>query len=199
MDKQVIIAISREYGSGGHYIAAELAERFGIPLYDHNLLDEMCREKGMDPSKLSRYDEVPRKAFLYRSVRGISNSPEEAVANLQFDFIRDKAKSGESFVIVGRCAEHILREYKCMIPIFILADPQAKVKRIEEVRQMTEEQAWEAMARHDSKRKAYHNHYCDIKWGDSRHYDLCINSTRLGLDTTVDMVERYVQERVKLM
>jgi cytidylate kinase len=198
MGKQVIIAISREYGSGGHYIASQLAERFGIALYDHNLLDEMCRQKGMDPSKLSRYDEVPKKAFLSRTVRGISNSPEEAVANLQFDFLRDKAGSGESFVVVGRCAEHILKANSNMIPIFILADEDAKVKRIEEVRQMDELQAREAMARHDSKRKAYHNHYCDIKWGDSRHYDLCVNSTRLGLDKTVDMLEKYVKERMSL-
>jgi cytidylate kinase len=198
MGKQVIIAISREYGSGGHYIAAQLAERFGIALYDHNLLDEMCREKGMDPSKLSMYDEVPKKKFLSRSVRGMSNSPEEAVANLQFDFLRDKAGSGESFVIVGRCAEHILRANSNMIPIFILGDADAKVKRIETVRQMNEQQAKEAIARHDSKRKAYHNHYCEIKWGDSRHYDMCVNSSKLGLDKTADMLENYIKERMNL-
>jgi cytidylate kinase len=194
MDRQIIIAISREYGSGGHYIAGQLAERFGIALYDHNLLDEMCKEKGLDPSKLSRYDEVPKKVFGSRSVRGMSSSPEEAVANLQFDFLRDKAASGESFVVVGRCAEHVLRDNSSLIPIFIIADEDCKVKRIETVREMDEEQAREAMARHDSRRKAYHNHYCDIKWGDSRHYDLCINSSRLGLDGTVDMLERYVKE-----
>jgi cytidylate kinase len=196
MDKQVIIAISREYGSGGHYIAEQLAGRLGIGLYDHNLLDEMCREKGLDPSTLSRYDEVPKRPFLYRSVRGMSSSPEEAVANMQFDYLRDKAAAGESFVVVGRCAEHIFRENTCMIPIFILADYEDKVKRVEEIRDMDDLQAREAIARHDSKRKAYHNHYCDVKWGDSRAYDLCINSSRLGLDTTVDMIERYVQERL---
>jgi cytidylate kinase len=198
MGKQVIIAISREYGSGGHYIAAQLAERFGIALYDHNLLDEMCRQKGMDPSKLSMYDEVPKKKFLSRSVRGMSNSPEEAVANLQFDFLRDKAGSGESFVIVGRCAEHVLRANSNMIPIFILGDADAKVKRIETVRQMNEQQAKEAIARHDAKRKAYHNHYCEIKWGDSRHYDMCVNSSKLGLDKTADMLENYIKERMNL-
>jgi cytidylate kinase len=198
MSKQVIIAISREYGSGGHYIAQQLAERLGLALYDHNLLDEMCREKGMDPSKLSRYDEVPKRAFGYRTVRGMSSSPEEAVAELQFDFLRSKASSGESFVVVGRCAEHVLRDEEGLIPIFIIADDDAKAKRIEEVRGMDEEQAREAMARHDSRRRAYHNHYCDIKWGDSRHYDLCINSTKLGLDGTVDMLERYVKERTGL-
>jgi cytidylate kinase len=199
MDRQIIIAVSREYGSGGHYIAEQLAKRFDIPLYDHNLLDEVCKEKGLDPSTLSRYDEVPKRRFGSRTVRGMSSSPEEAVANLQFDFLKLKAASGESFVVVGRCAEHVLRENDCLIPVFILADYECKVKRIMEVRQMTEQQAREASARHDSKRKAYHNHYCDIKWGDSRNYDLCINSSRLGLDTTTDMLERYIKERIRLM
>jgi cytidylate kinase len=199
MGRQMIIAISREYGSGGHHIARALAERFGIALYDHNLLDEMCREKGLDPSSLSRYDEVPKKAFLSRTVRGMSSSPEEAVANLQFDFLKQKAASGESFVVVGRCAEHVLRDSGCIIPIFVLGDYDVKVKWVMENRQMTEEQAREAIARHDSRRKAYHNHYCDIKWGDSRHYDLCVNSSRLGLDITTDMLERYIRERVRLM
>ncbi len=196
MGQQIIIAISREYGSGGHYIAAQLAERFGFSLYDHNLLDEMCREKGMNPDMLSKYDEVPKKMFLSRRVRGMSNSPEEAVAHMQFDFLRDKAGSGESFVVVGRCAEHVLRANSNMIPIFILGDEEAKVKRIESVRRMSEEQAKAAMARHDAKRKAYHNHYCDIKWGDSRHYDMCINSSKLGLDGTIDMLENYIKHRI---
>jgi cytidylate kinase len=197
MDRQLIIAISREYGSGGHHIARELAERFGIALYDHNLLDEMCKAKGLDPSHLSRYDEVPRNMFLSRTVRGMSSSPEEAVANMQFDFLKEKAAAGESFVIVGRCAEHVLKDVEGLIPIFVLGDYEPKVKWIMENRQMDEEQARDAIARHDSRRKAYHNHYCDIKWGDSRNYDLCVNSSRLGLDRTADMLENYIRERIK--
>ncbi len=195
MAGQMIIAISREYGSGGHYIAAQLAERFGIALYDHNLLDEMCREKGMNPDLLSKYDEVPKRRLLSRTVRGMSNSPEEAVAGIQFDFLRDKAGSGESFVVVGRCAEHVLKANSNMIPIFILGDVEAKVKRIQTVRQMNEEEAREALTRHDARRRAYHNYYCDIKWGDSRHYDMCINSSKLGLDGTTDMLENYIRHR----
>lgn len=195
MDKQVIIAISREYGSGGHYIAAQLAKRFEYPVYDHNLLDEMCVSKGLDPSLLSRYDEVPKNKLLSRRVRGISNSPEEAVAEMQFDFLREKADSGESFVVVGRCAEHILRDYSGLISFFVIADTDAKIQRLESLRNMSQGEAEAAMARHDSRRRAYHNHYCDIKWGDSRHYDLCINSSRLGIEKTLDLLENYIKER----
>lgn len=196
MGEQVIIAISREYGSGGHFIAAQLAERFGFPIYDHNLLDEMCREKGLNPDLLSRYDEVPKNKLLSRRVRGMSNSPEEAVAEMQFDFLRGKADSGESFVVVGRCAEHVLKDNSNMIPVFILGDREAKIKRIESVRNMNEEEAVAAITRHDFRRKTYHNHYCDIKWGDSRHYDLCINSSKLGIERTTDMLENYIKERI---
>jgi cytidylate kinase len=199
MGRQMIIAISREYGSGGRRIAGELAERFGIALYDHNLLDELCREKGLDPSTLSMYDEAPKRKMLSRTVRGMSSSPEEAVANMQFDFIRDKAASGESFVIVGRCAEHVLKDHESMIPIFIIADYETKVERIMETHQMTGQQAREEIERRDSKRKAYHNHYCDVKWGDFRNYDLCVDSSRLGIEKTTDMLENYIRERIKDM
>lgn len=196
MGKQLIISISREYGSGGHFIAAQLAERFELPLYDHNLLDEMAKHKGMNVEKLNKYDERPKNKLLSRSVRGFNNSPEENVAQMQFDFLREKAKSGESFVIVGRCSESILQENEGLVPIFILGDMEAKIKRIEEVRNFSRKEAEAAILRHDKKRRTYHNHYCDIKWGDSRHYELCMNSSKLGLDKTTDFLENYIRERI---
>lgn len=196
MGRQVIISIGREYGSGGHYIAGKLAERFELPLYDRNILDEIANAIGANSEKLSKYDEVPKLHFLSRRVRGYSNSPEENVAHMQFEFLKKKAGKGESFVVLGRCSEHILRANSNMVSVFILADEDVKVKRIMEVRGFTEREAKAAMARHDRGRKMYHNHYSDIKWGDSRGYDLCVNSSKLGLDGTVDMLERYIKDRM---
>lgn len=196
MGRQVIISIGREYGSGGRYIAGKLAERFGLPLYDRNILDEIAEEIGADSKHLSKYDEAPKHYFLSRRVRGYSNSPEENVAHMQFDFLKKKAGLGESFVVLGRCSEHILRANSNMVSVFILADEDAKVKRIMEVRGFTEREAKAAMARHDRGRKIYHNHYSNIKWGDSRGYDLCVNSGKLGLDRTVDMLELYIKDRM---
>ncbi len=193
MEKQLIISVSREYGSGGHYIAAQLAERFGLPLYDHNLLDEIAKEKGMNIERLSKYDERAKKPLFSRNVRGFSSSPEEVIAEIQFEYLREKAKAGESFVVVGRCSESILQEYNGLIPIFILGDMQDRIKRIEQVRDFSEQEAKDAIARHDRNRKSYHNYHCDIKWGDSRHYDLCINSSRLGVDKTADFIEQYIR------
>ena len=83
MGKQIIISISREYGSGGHEIGRKLAEKLGLPFYDRNLLDEVAKNSGSDVSELSAYDEKPRHFFLSRSVRGYSNSPAENIAELQ--------------------------------------------------------------------------------------------------------------------
>lgn len=195
MEKQIIISIGREYGSGGHEIAEKLAERLQIPIYDRNLLDRMAEEKSMDGEKLRKYDEAPRKLLLSRTVRGYSNSPEENIAHMQFDFIKEKAEKGESFVVVGRCSDDLLKPYEGLISIFILGDKEEKVQRIMRVRNMTEEEAKAAIYRHDKKRKSYHNYYCKGKWGDSRSYDICVNSSKLGTEKTVDMLEDYIRFR----
>lgn len=197
MDKQVIIAVSREYGSGGHEIAEKLSKRFGLPFYDRNLLDEIATEKKTDGDSLRQYDEVPRKFLLSRTVRGYSNSPEEIIAQMQFDFLKGKADKGESFVVVGRCAEDILKGSPALIPLFILADMDTRIKRIEAVRNMTAEEAKAAIYRHDKKRKSYHNYHCQTKWGDARNYDLCMNSGRLGIDKTADYLEAYIREKMQ--
>lgn len=197
MDKQIIISISREYGSGGHYIAEKISEKLGILLLDNNILDHISDVKGMNLAKFKEYDEAPKKPFISRTVRGMSNSFEENLAHLQFEYIREKADAGTSMIVVGHCADYILRDKKNLINIFVMGDMKAKVNRIMEVRKMSENEARKAIARHDMKRKMYHNNHADTKWGDSRHYDLCINSSRLGLDKTADYLMDYISKRVE--
>ena len=96
MDKQIIISIGREYGSGGHAIAEDIAKRFNIPLYDSNLLEIIAMEKHVDKDSLKAYDEVPRVKLFSRKVKGQSSSLEENVANMQFDYLKNKASAGES-------------------------------------------------------------------------------------------------------
>lgn len=197
MKEQMIIALSREYGSGGHNIAKIIAERFGLSYYDRNMLDEVAKHKEVDVDNLHKYDEAPKKTFLSRTVRGHSNSPEEAIANFQFEYLKHKAESGESFIVVGRCAEYVLKEYPGLITIFVLGDRDVKLKRIEETRNVSEDEAVRIMMRHDKKRKAYHNYYCPNKWGDSRGYDITINSSKLGFEKTADVLEKYIRMRLE--
>ena len=100
MSSQFIISIGREFGSAGHEIAQKLAEHYNITLLDHNLLDEIASEKNLDVTNLQNFDEKKKKVGLYRTVKGLSSSPEDNVAFLQFDYLRKKAEKGESFVIV---------------------------------------------------------------------------------------------------
>ncbi len=196
MSEQLIISIGREYGSGGHDIADELAKRFGLEVYDVNILREIAVEKNLDASLLEKYDEVPKRHFISRNVRGYSNSPEENIANIQFEFLQKKAKEGKSFVVVGRCSETILKDYKGLITIFVLADRDVKIERVSTIRKMSVAEAEATMNRHDRKRKEYHNYYCTGKWGDSRNYDISINSSKLGIADTADYLEQYIKARI---
>ncbi len=196
-DSQIIISIGREYGSGGHAIAEELSKRLGLKMYDHNILDEVAVDKGVDPESLRRYDEKPHKLFLSRSVKGHSNSAELNVAYMQFDYLKKKAAEGESFVAVGRCAEGIFQGDPRLISIFVLGNKEAKCKRIMEKYHLSEKEALEKMKRHDEYRKRYHNNFCEDKWGDSRTYDICINSSLKGIDATTDILEMYIRARME--
>ncbi|MBR1457998.1 MAG: cytidylate kinase-like family protein [Oscillospiraceae bacterium] len=196
MNNQLIVSISREFASGGRVIAKELAKRLNINYYDRNLLDEIAAEKLGNVELMRQFDEAPKGFFLTRTVRGMTSSPEENIAQIQFEYLLKKAESGESFVIVGRCADEVLSEYPGLVKIFVLADEDKKVERVCELRDVNVDEARGIMLRHDKKRKAYHNHYCTIKWGDSRGYDICINSSRLGIEKTADFLESYVRQRI---
>ena len=197
MEKQLIISVSREFGSGGHVIAKMLSERYGLPMYDRSLLEEIAKTKQLDSNELHKYDEAKKSKLFSRTVRGYSSSPEDNIAQLQFDFLREKAKSGESFVVLGRCSESILREYDGLVSIFVLGDLDFRIHHTMERENLTYEQAQAKVARHDKNRKAYHNNYSDGKWGDSRGYDLCIRSSTAGIKATCDVIADFIDKKIK--
>jgi len=194
---QLIISVGREFGSGGRIIAETLAEKFGIPVYDRHLITEIAEKTGLTPEEVEKYNENPKKRILSRSVRGYSNSIEDSIAEMQFKFLREKAEQGESFVVVGRCSETILRDFDSLVSVFVLADKECKVKRVMEVYELSEQEAKELIVKKDKKRKRYHNYHCSGHWGDSRLYDICINSSRLGIEKTADCLESYIRERTQ--
>lgn len=197
MDKQIIISISREFGSGGHAIADQIAKEMELPLYDRSILDHIADEKGIDKEYLEKFDESPKIPLISRRVRGHSNSMEENLAEMQFDYLKKKADDGESFVVVGRCAETILKDQQGLVSIFILGDRRDKISRTEQRYQLSEKEAVAKINRHDRKRKYYHNRYSQYRWGDSRSYDLCVNSSRLGIRNTAKMLMSYINTRME--
>ncbi len=194
MASQLIISVGREFGSGGHEIAEKLAKHYDIPLLDHNLLHEIALERNLDHKELASLDEKKRKLVWSRTVKGFNNSPEENVSQLQFSHLRKKAAAGDSFVIVGRCSESILKEYDAMVSIFILGEKEKKIERIMNRHQISRNDAEKMMAEKDYKRKRYHNSYSEGKWGDSRNYDISVNSSRLGVDKTVEVLIDFIDK-----
>jgi cytidylate kinase len=194
MESQLIISIGREFGSGGHEIAQKLSEHYGIKLWDHNLMEEIAKVRNQDIEDFNGLDE--KKPLFSKSVRGYSSSLHENVANLQFEYLRKMAAKGESFVIVGRCSETILAEYDCMVSIFVLGDREVKKERVKRIYGLTDKEAEKKMDEKDAARKKYHNYHCPGKWGDSRIYDLSINSSRLGIDATVAILTTYIDDKM---
>lgn len=195
MGKQLIITVGREFGSGGHIIAAKLAEHFGIQLLDSNILAEVAKKSNASEEYLKKYDESARNLFFSRTVNGFSNSPEEIIAQMQFDYIKQKSDAGESFVVIGRCADYILRENPALVRVFVLGDTEAKIKRTAEREGISEEKAKIRMEQADKRRKYFHNTHSENKWGDSRSYDITVNSSKLGLDSTVELLIKYIELR----
>ena len=175
MAKQFIISIGREYGSGGRVIAEHLAKTLNVKFYDKNIIEHIAQEKKLNLDQLKKYDEKARNIWLSRSVDGLSNSPEDTIAQMQFDFLKERAQAGESFVVLGRCASYILRDFDCLIKVFVE----------------------DMIIKNNKKRKAYHNFYSKEKWGDSRYYDLIISTSKIGIDGACDVVLDYVNKIIE--
>lgn len=162
--KQIIVTVGREHGSGGKYIAEQIAKQLGIAFYDKELLLASV----FNAEDAARYDEKPVHLLWSRRIGENFNAPEDALAHETFDYIQKLADSGESFVVLGRCSDFILRSNPNAVHLFIAGKPDQKRQRLMEEKSLTADQAALEIRRVDRDRKAYHNYYCDTKWGDAR-------------------------------
>ena len=193
MKKQIIVAIGREHGSGGHYIADLIARELGVKLYDKVSIEKEITSGGYSEELVSEMDEKPVNFFASRRIGRFSNSLEVNVAEKTFAMLRSKAAEGESFVVIGRCGEQVLENNPNCISIFICGDPQFKLNRVMNKLGLNAEQAIEEIRNVDRSRKSYHNYYCDTKWGDARGYDLTVKSNVLGCERTAEMLVGYIR------
>jgi len=197
VSEQLILSVGREFGSGGRAIATALAERFSLPLYDDNILRTIIESRGLSAEYTPPHDEASRNRLLYRSINSFGNSPGGNTAHMQFQYLQEQAAAGKSFAVLGCCAEEILKDCPGLISIFVLADPDFKLQRTMARGFISEWDALSLMEKNDRGRKQHHNQYCKGKWGDSRNYDLCINSAKLGVQGTVDVLEQYIRARTE--
>ena len=199
-----IITIGRQYGSGGREIGEKLAKRLNIPYYDRELLSRAAKESGFCEELIENHDERPTNSFLYNLVMdtysfGYNSSSfvdmpiSHKIFLAQFDTIKKIADEG-ACVIVGRCADYALADYSNCVHIFIHADEDHKVKRLMNKYNMSEAKAKDTINKKDKQRQSYYNYYSSKKWGRADTYDLSINSSRLGIDGTVNLLVQYVED-----
>ena len=192
-----VITIGREYGSGGRFIGKLLAEKLGIPFYDNELLIKAAEESGLSESVFKNYDE--KRDGVFTSGLGIYSydlTLGQKVFLAQFDSIK-KIAAEESCVIVGRCADYVLKDHPNLISIFITAPMSDKIKRAVDYYGVNPNKAQSIIHKTDKKRKSYYNFYTDKDWGKASNYDLCINS-KIGVDECVDAIISYVKARIKI-
>lgn len=207
-DTNTIITIGRQYGSGGREIGNLVAERLGIKLYDKEMLAVAAKESGICEEIFETHDEKPTNSFLYSLVMdtysmGYSGNAytdmpiNHKVFLAQFDAIKKIADEGPC-ILVGRCADYALENYDNMISIFIHADLDARVKRIAGKYDLSDSKAKDRIIKTDKKRASYYNYYTNKKWGDASSYELCLDSSKLGIEATADAIVRYVKLKENL-
>jgi cytidylate kinase len=194
--KNRIITISREFGSGGRTIGKKVAEKLGIPCYDSELIHQIAVESGFDEKYIQEAGEQSPSRFLSSafSHRSFGPTNEDYLWEVQFKIISDLAEKGPC-VIVGRCADYILREKADCLRIFIHADMDFRARRIVEVYGEKEASPYQRLKDKDKRRAAYHRFYTEMKWGHAQNYDLTLNSGTLGIDTCVDLISQLYEKR----
>ncbi len=203
MGEKTIYAIGRQFGSGGRAIGRRLAEHLHIPYYDKELLSIAAKDSGLSESLFQNADEKPTSSLLYSLAMG--NYPmatgalgfNEMPLNDQLFLIQSKtikriAEQG-SCVIIGRCADFILRDNPDVISIFIHAPLSARVYRAVHVYEIDEDKAEDICLKNDKTRANFYNYYSDMKWGMCRTYDLSLDSASLGIEGCIDIILKYTE------
>lgn len=189
LNKNVVITISREYGSGGRYIGKLIADKLGIKLYDKNFITKIAEETGLSEQYI---EDNEQKRDVLENLNngyyfGMNNADEIFIA--ESEFIKKLADT-ESCVIVGRCADFILRDRENVIKVFIYSNMKDKIKRAIEFYGIEDKKAEKEVNRINKLRANHYKHYTDREWNDCKNYDICINSDALGVERSVDLIEK---------
>ena len=198
MKKNLVITIGRECGSSGRAIGRKLAESLGIKCYDKELLALAAKNSGLCEELFKTHDEKPTNSFLYSLVMDTYSMGYNTSAYMdmpinhkiflaQFDTIK-KLADEESCVIVGRCADYALADYPNVVSVFICADEEVKIQELMKRHNITRDKAKDVMIKTDKRRSSYYNYYTCKKWGDSRSYDLTLNTSKITPEACVDII-----------
>lgn len=199
MTDNLIITISRQYGTGGRLIGRKLAEDLGIKFLDREIISKAAKKSGYSEELFDQLDKRATNSFLYSltmfgstGINGMSLTDQLYLT--QAKIIREEAESGHC-IIVGRCADHVLRECTNKFDFFIHGTMEDRIKRIQSCGdyEITGKSPQAALEKMDKQRSTYYNYYTGKVWGKCDHYDLCVNAGRLGVEKSVQILKEYVQ------
>lgn len=187
--KNRVITISREFGSGGRTIGRMVAQKLGIPCYDAELIQKIALETGFNETYIQEAGEYTPGSFLSNVFSNRSYGPtnEDYLWKVQYQIITELAEKG-ACVIVGRCADYILKDTANCLKVFIHADMAFRAKRIVEVYGERDISPEQRLKDKDKRRAAYHRFYTNMKWGQSQNYHLTLDSGVLGIDRCADII-----------
>lgn len=200
MDK--VITISRQYGSGGREVGAKLAEKLSIPFYDNELITRAAKESGFAEAAFERAEEKATNSLLYSIAMGMnaygnqdfgfsSLSLDDKIFLAQSNIIRKVAEEGPC-IIVGRCADYILKDKPNVTHVFVYAGLDFRIKRATELYGISTEKAAEEVMKYDKRRSNYYNYHTSEKWATLFNYDLSVRTDYSGIDHAVDTILQFV-------
>ena len=201
--KKKIVTISRQYGSGGRYIGENLAKAMGVPCYDEKLIDMVAKESGFAQSFVAEKGERMTGSLLFNIASSLSFANnvfstnngvtlQDEIYFTQNRIIKELADKGPC-VIVGRCADSILREREDCLNVFIFADNESKIERAEKYFNITREEAPAVLKKKDKARANHYKYYTDQEWGMASNYDLCLNSGLIGIEGCVKAIQQVLE------
>ncbi len=201
-----LITISREYGSGGREVGKIVAKRLGVPLYIKDIITMAAKESGLSPEVIESAELQAKSSFSYTLSSAVSFgegfggeaiSMNEKLFLAQFDVITEIGAKGEG-VIVGRCADYVLRDDPDVTNVFIYGEKEDKIRRCIEEYGDDEATVEKKMATYDKARRNYYNYHTSRKWGEYKNYDLAINSSLVGEEGAADIICAYLEARRKI-
>ena len=201
--KKKIVTISRQYGSGRRYIGENLAKAMGVPCYDEKLIDMVAKESGFAQSFVAEKGERMTGSLLFNIASSLSFANnvfstnngvtlQDEIYFTQNRIIKELADKGPC-VIVGRCADYILREREDCLNVFIFADNESKIERAEKYFNITREEAPAVLKKKDKARANHYKYYTDQEWGMASNYDLCLNSGLIGIEGCVKAIQQVLE------
>ncbi len=202
MNNKYVITIGRQFGSGGRAIGQKLAEKLNIPFYDKELISIAAKESGLSPEIFNDVDETAANSLLYSLSTGMYSFGSGMLAMgdlpvndklylLQHQIIKDLSIKGPC-VIVGRCADYVLKDNPHCVNVFIHANMEYRKQRAIVVHNIEERRAEQIINKTDKTRANYYSFYTGQKWGQPQNYDLCIDSSKLSDDQIVELIYSYI-------